>query len=315
MKIQEVIPILVNNELGILVKNKNLDQFYTKPDIADICIKYCLDNFSDVFHKKINYLEPSAGTGSFIKALEKNKISRKNIFGYDLDPRDSNIIKNDYLKEEIKIFKEKDFNKSKIIVIGNPPFGNRSKIAIDFINQSLNYAETVAFILPNQFKKYSAQSKINDKLKLIGQLELPLNAFFTENKKDYKVGCVFQIWTTVKTTHKDKRIRISPPVTHDDFILYQYNNTKEARWTFDTDWDIAVFCQGYGDYDKIYTQKDKELLSFNKQYIFIKANNKKALSILKKIDYNRLSQDNTTIPGFRKNNLVSEYIRLKKEYL
>ena len=35
---------------------------------------------------------------------------------------------------------------------------------------------------------------------------------------------------------------------------------------------------------------------------------------MRKVDYEKLSKDNTTIPGFRKNNLVSEYIRLEKIY-
>ncbi|MCX8513796.1 MAG: hypothetical protein ORN26_02095, partial [Candidatus Pacebacteria bacterium] len=69
--------------IDLQVKNKNLDQFYTKPDIAEMCIEYAFEKFPDIFHKKVNYLEPSAGTGSFIKGLEKNKIKNENIFGYD----------------------------------------------------------------------------------------------------------------------------------------------------------------------------------------------------------------------------------------
>ena len=289
--------------------NQNLDQFYTKPEIANLCVEYLLKKYSELSKNK-NFIEPSAGTGSFIKALEKNKIKKEKIFAFDLDPRTENILKKDFLKDDLKL----KIQKEKSIIIGNPPFGKRSKLAIDFINKGSDYAEIIAFILPNQFKKYSAQSKLNNNLKLIGELSLPINAFFTENKKDYPVGCIFQIWTTLNTSYKDKRLRIPPPVSHPEFTLYQYNNTREAEWTFDTDWDIVVFAQGYGDYNKIYTQKDKSLLSKNKQYIFIKSNNKRALKILKSIDYEKLSKDNTTIPGFRKNNLVSEYIRLEKIY-
>ncbi|GAA7003088.1 hypothetical protein Kyoto235A_00400 [Helicobacter pylori] len=53
---------------------------------------------------------------------------------------------------KLKAFKKKDyllelieFNKKRVI-IGNPPFGHREKLALDFLNKSLNEAPIVAFI-------------------------------------------------------------------------------------------------------------------------------------------------------------------------
>jgi len=52
------------------------------------------------------------------------------ITGYDIEPHLNNeIIKADFLKL-------KPVYDSKNIIIGNPPFGKRSKLAIDFINKS-----------------------------------------------------------------------------------------------------------------------------------------------------------------------------------
>lgn len=56
-------------------KNETLDKFYTNPEVS----KYCVDVFTSniLIQKRDLVVEPSAGNGSFIKALEKincNKI-------------------------------------------------------------------------------------------------------------------------------------------------------------------------------------------------------------------------------------------------
>ena len=50
---------------------QNLDKFYTKPDIAEYCVKVLKDKV-DIKPNDI-YLEPSAGNGSFIPYLKDNK--------------------------------------------------------------------------------------------------------------------------------------------------------------------------------------------------------------------------------------------------
>ena len=283
----------------------NLDQFYTKSNIAENCLEICLKNYQTLFKKDYLYIEPSAGGGDFLKLLENKKLK---CLGFDIEPHYKNVIKTDFLKDKLEL-KE---NKENCIIIGNPPFGKRAKLAIDFINKSSFYANTIAFILPKQFKKWSAQEKLFQDLRLIYSQDLEDDSFYTKNKKSYDVGCVFQIWTNTKTKHKDLRIREKPQIIHQDFEMYQYNNTIEARKYFEIDFDIAIFSQGYGDYKTIIDKSKKDLLSYNKQYIFIKVKNESALQILKSIDYEKLAKDNTTIPGFRKHNLVSEYVKLKE---
>jgi len=84
--------------------------------------------------------------------------------------------------------------KSKIIVIGNPPFGNRGVMALEFINHSFP-ADYVCFILPMFFSsvgKGSIKYRIK-KYNLIYQKELTKNAFYLNNGKEVDIKCVFQI--------------------------------------------------------------------------------------------------------------------------
>ena len=94
--------------------------------------------------------------------------------------------------------------------IGNPPFGKRSSLAINFINHSAELCEAIAFILPVSFMKWGVQKQINNNLKLVDYFYLNPNSF-TNNGKDFSVRCVFQLW--VKTNGKydniflDKRLK------------------------------------------------------------------------------------------------------------
>ena len=78
------------------------------------------------------------------------------------------------------------------IVIGNPPFGKRSRLAIDFLNHATSMAKVIGFIIPNTFLKWSVQKHINKNWKLIWSESLPSNAF-TNNGSDFEANCVFQI--------------------------------------------------------------------------------------------------------------------------
>ncbi len=287
------------------MKDNNLDQFYTNPLVADELVEILHQLFPSA--KNMKFLEPSAGTGNFIDALVKSGIKRSSIKAFDLEPKAKGIIQGDYLQKKMR------FNKNKMI-IGNPPFGRRGKLAIEFLNKGLKEGAYVAMILPNIFNRYMAQRQIDDKAKLIFSKTLPEDSFLVGDKS-YGVKCVFQIWTKQPTFASNKRILQAPQIRHEDFQTWIHNNTKHTQKYFDKSvygWDIAVHRQGYYDYKKIIT--DPNELIPNRQYFFIKAKNEKVLKLIKKIDFTKLSKTNTQVLGYSTSDFVKEYKKLKENY-
>ena len=182
----------------------------------------------------------------------------------------------------------------------------KSSLAIEFINKSFEYSDIVCFVLPIQFRKWSAQSKIRNDAILICDETIGDNAFNFDGKP-YNVRCCFQIWVKGDKFKNFENIRISekPKTNHDEFKMYQYNRTEEAKKFFDYEWDFAVPRQGYNDYTfKAYSKEECDL---KKQWIFFKASNEEVLRKLLNIDYKKLSLKNTGIPGFGKADVIKEY--------
>lgn len=276
-------------------KDKDLDKFYTNDDISF----HCMNKITSIVGKDKKFIEPSAGGGSFIRSAKKLNLSIK---GYDIHPEYPEVEKKDFF--HLSPF---DFEYHETVIVGNPPFGKKSNLAIQFLNGSLNLGSYVGFILPNQFDKWSVQSKIDNSAKLIHNEDLPENSFNFKGKP-YKVRCLFQIWTTEKN-HIDLRIKDKPETNHMDFTLYQYNRTVESEKYFDYDWDFALPRQGFYDYTKPITNKDE--CDKKKQWIFFKANNENILNTLLRINYKELSEKNTSIPGFGKADVIQAYKALK----
>ena len=166
--------------------NRNtIDKFYTKDSVVDFCleaVKSCID-----IKKTDLILEPSAGNGAFIHKIKKMV---SNYIFYDVNPEHDEIVKQDYfLCDYIQLKKQH----KTIHVIGNPPFGRQSSLALRFIKQSCKFCNTISFILPRSFKKESLRSKVPLKFHLLFEADLPEKSFIV-NGVEYDVPCVFQIW-------------------------------------------------------------------------------------------------------------------------
>lgn len=111
------------------LKRNTIDKYYTKDNIVDLCLNLVKQ------HIEINnndlIIEPSAGNGSFISGIKE--LSTNYIF-YDLDPENIEIVKQDYL-----LLDSSKFINNNIHIIGNPPFGRQSSIAIKFIKNLVSF--------------------------------------------------------------------------------------------------------------------------------------------------------------------------------
>lgn len=182
LKIKEQI-ISMTQTKGL--KRNSIDKYYTKNNVVDLCLelvkKYIEINTNDLI------IEPSAGNGSFIDGI---KTITSNFIFYDLEPDNNEIIIQDYLLYDYTIVKN-DYNK--IHIIGNPPFGRQSSLAIKFIKKSCEFCDSISFILPKSFKKESLKNKIPLNFHLIFENDLPDKSFLVDDI-EHNVPCIFQIW-------------------------------------------------------------------------------------------------------------------------
>ena len=172
------------------------DQYYTRLSVAKECVDSILSLIPDT--SQYHWIEPSAGNGSFLKALPDH-IQRT---GIDLDPKMEGILKNDFLTWEPTP------GSAKRAFFGNPPFGKQGSLAKSFIQRASNYADIIAFILPKSFMKPSMSRAFPSKFHCIFQKELPSNSFEV-NGGSYDVPCVFQVWVK-KSVNRELEEKVAP---------------------------------------------------------------------------------------------------------
>lgn len=284
-----------------------LDQFFTKDELSEDCLK----DFDSIVESlgydrdKIHFVEPSAGGGSFVRAASSVFPDRPVVQG-DIQPKNDEVHQLDFLNDDVTPLLQGD--KEHRVVIGNPPFGYRGKLAADFINKGLEISDTVVFVIPIQFQKWSAQREIASDAKLVMDKELPFDAFEV-NGSSYGVRCTFQVWTRREAPLENSRITSRPPTTHEDFDTWVVSSKPESKRRIkEADWDYAVICQGFkGDFEVI-PKGEAHRLSPKKQYMLVKPKSKEAKDKLLSVDYAKLASKNTTkVMGFGKADLVAAY--------
>jgi len=185
------------------IREQGLDKFYTIPKIS----KKCIESVGLIYDwsKWELVIEPSAGNGSFLNVIP---IDKK--IGIDISPENKDIIKQDFFtyKPEKGI---KD-----ILVIGNPPFGKVSSLAIKFFNYASNWANVIAFIIPRTFRRISVHNRLNMNFHLVFDEDIPTNpCSFTPRMM---VKCCFQIWEK----REEKREFHDLPTLHDDWDFLDF---------------------------------------------------------------------------------------------
>ncbi len=163
-----------------------LDKYHTNPNIARNCIKTISEKLDITINDLV--IEPGAGNGSFIEGI---KTLTPHYYFYDIEPEHEEVIQQDYLTFDYSTIVGK-YNK--IHVIGNPPFGRQGTLAKKFIKKSLEFCDTLSFILPKSFKKQSYLKMFPLQFHLIYEYNLPEYSFVINETIRHDVPCVFQIW-------------------------------------------------------------------------------------------------------------------------
>ena len=187
------------------------DQFYTKPETAQRCYNIFVTSARQLGIDLQHYffIEPSVGCGHFYALLPA-----KRRLGIDINPqvqtsKNKDLIIKDYLRW-------RPARRGKYIVLGNPPFGLRGHLALQFINHSSHFADIVAFVLPPLFNsdgKGVPAKRIKDYV-LAHTAQLPENSFQYPDGKAVSVSTIFQVWTKIHT----EKIKRPPQKTCKEYI-------------------------------------------------------------------------------------------------
>lgn len=166
----------------------DLDQYYTLPEVAE----YCWSSFQKILKddgatlKNYKVIEPSAGTGVFYDLLPK-----KRRIGIDVDAFRDEYVQQDFLTWEPNFIDDRP-----CVAIGNPPFGYRGWLALEFMNKAAEYCDYVGFILPMSFQsdgKGSPKNRVKG-MKLIHSEQLSGDIFVRPNGERVKVNTLWQVW-------------------------------------------------------------------------------------------------------------------------
>ena len=132
------------------------------------------------------FIDPSAGTGRFYDIFPEDRR-----IGMDISPRgNTEILEQDFLTWRPP-------REGKYIVVGNPPFGLRGHLALQFINHASEFADITAFILPQLFGSdgKGAPGKRVKTYSLAYSESLRPDSFTYPDGRTVNVSTVFQVWT------------------------------------------------------------------------------------------------------------------------
>lgn len=269
---------------------KQLNKYYTRSEVAREC--------SELFERHIGpdtlIIEPSAGAGAFLNLTDRA------VFAYDIAPEHPEVIARDFLLNELApVFREI----GDVAMLGNPPFGRRSSLAVSFLNRALQVAHTVGFILPASFQRWNTQRKVDWRARLVLDHTLPDEAFSFIGRP-YSLRSTFQVWT-VRDEFSDLRLREAPAVSHPDFQITEYCPKSPLTLRhLEGPWDFAVRFAGARHFGRVYSAAECDLRC---QWMMFTAKDEAALRRLLMIDFTALSRSRSIIPGFSRSDVVACY--------
>ena len=286
-----------------------LDQFFSPVELAKDLVKKTLNFITKNFEidfKEYILIEPAAGSGSFYFNFPKNRF--KQVLGFDIEPQNKQIIKQDWLEYYPQSFAQKT------IVIGNPPFGLRGQLALQFINHSAKFSDFVCFILPPLFNstgKGSPMFRINQDFHLVKEFEITNNNFFYPNGKVVKVNSIFQIWTK-KISPKIKPItRIKKASQWVKVYSLSNGNSPSAKRNV----KMIDCCDYYlpsTTFKKIALEKSFAKLPHCRGYgIVILKNHQEMQTIIETIDWNQVAFKSTNCANNLRAQLIIDAIEAK----
>ena len=164
-------------------RSSDLDQFYTRPDVAATCWRLFHDvlRSRDVDVSTHDYVEPSAGAGAFYALMPAERR-----VGMDVRPACEGVTRLDYLTWNVPGTKRH-------VVVGNPPFGLDGGTALRFLKKSSGFADAIGFVVPQQFQEHSASWRRMG-IRMVSAHALTPDAFVWPGGSAKRLATMFLVW-------------------------------------------------------------------------------------------------------------------------
>ena len=243
------------------------DKYYTSNELASKLITTTFNVLKGETVTEI--IEPSAGSGSFSSQIE-------NCIAYDIEPENTSIIKANFLELDLPYKKGRLF-------IGNPPFGNRNALSVNFYNKCVECGDYIAFVQPisqldNNLQMY--------KFDLIYSEDLGVVEY-----SDRKLHCCFNIYKRPQTGINPK-----PDYTLKDITIIEHRRKKGeyqtgANKSISLDFDYAMCNWGNGSLGKV-----PEFIGMYAQEVYFYCHKKELLpKMLELLDFETIRKFTTSI--------------------
>lgn len=262
------------------------EAYFTTDELAKRCVDFVnailpLDQFSYI-------LEPSAGAGAFVRALPPGRV-----VAIDIEPRAEGIDRCDFFRFEPPFFEPN------VLVIGNPPFGQRGSLAIRFFDRAVEFASTVAFILPRSFRKHTFLNRIDRQFHLLGDFDC--SEFVLPTGEPVAVNCVFQVWQKQMTL----RPLVELPAEHEDFEMKHFHLSRTSHEELERaarEYDFAIAQVGAN-----FAPKKIHGLTAG-SYWFIKAKTETVPRVFERLNFDFLDGLNTAHKSLSKKDIIAAYL-------
>lgn len=279
------------------IREEGLDKFYTIPEIAKRCLEHIGSRYS--WSEWTLVVEPSAGNGSFLTQIP---VESHKLIGIDISPEHPDILKQDFLTYT----PPPSSTSQNILVVGNPPFGKVSSLAIKFFNHSSRWANVIAFIVPRTFRRISVQNKLNRQFHLVFDEDTP-----TEPCSFYPpmmAKCCFQIWEKRIISSSSLRPIVILPMTHPDWDFVKMGSKDSSgQPTPPTTADFALRAYGGKCGDIVESKSEMERLRPKSwHWIQSKIDIRTLIERFRSLDYT-LSMDTARQNSIGKGELVRLY--------
>ncbi|MDG2497294.1 MAG: hypothetical protein P8M68_03825 [Aquiluna sp.] len=238
------------------------EQYYTPKDLAVFLVGVTLESIEN--SNQAHFLEPAAGTGSFVEALKNHGI--ENISAIDKYPMHADVVRADFLTWSP--------TGETFVTISNPPFGRNNALSVPFFNHAASFSSHIAFLVPRSWRKWSVQNRLDPSFHLVSDIDVSVQYEDSAGNKIVDrndLRTCFQVWEKRNETRAK--------------VIVPNNGFLEKSTPEDADIAIRVFGYGCGKVLKSFPREPNTTL------MFLRVMDKSVLSALDGLDYERFSNN------------------------